>query len=126
SPLDLTLGTLSFFNAHIPDPSTDLTNFYEAMTNLIRIMRGMGMDFYQPVEVAGYPAYHQFPLFNRNWISTNYLTRRYDFIRKLMTTMNKDEPDAMYIDILSFIKNTIPEDIASDAKALIMKLAEYL
>src|SRR5690606_30557313 len=53
SPLDLTLGTLSFFNAHIPDHTTDLTNFYEAMTNLIRIMRGMGMDFYQPVEVAG-------------------------------------------------------------------------
>ena len=36
-----------------------------------------GLNFYEPFEVAGYPAYHQIPAYNRNWITTYALAHRY-------------------------------------------------
>jgi hypothetical protein len=32
-----------------------------------------GMDFYQPFDVAGYDAYHQFPIYHSSWITVNNL-----------------------------------------------------
>lgn len=126
SPLDIALGTIKFFNVVVPDYTANTAVFYETSKNLLKKIEGQGMNIYEPVEVAGYPAYHQFPAFNRNWISTNYLTRRYDFIRSTMSMMNMDEPEAVFIDILTYIKNNIPNDIASNAKSLIIILAQYL
>ena len=126
SPLDLALGTMHFFKVAIPDYNGDLINFYETMQNLYKMMEGQGFSLYEPIEVAGYPAYHQYPAFNRNWISTNYLTRRYDFIRKIMTTMKMDEPDAIYINILDWVKSNIPDAVASNARSLIIELSKYL
>lgn len=125
SPLDLAVGTLRFFEVPLPDPAANLPGFYKATGDLIKMMRSQGEDFYEPVEVAGYPAYHQFPAFNRNWISTNYLTRRYDFIRKTLSSMNMD-PDALHVDILAFINNNFPDAIASNARQLIITLVKYL
>ncbi len=126
SPLDLVLGTIKFFNIQVPDYITNTTTFYETSNDLLKKMEAQGMEFYEPIEVAGYPPYHQYPAFNRNWISTNYLTRRYEFIRKSMSMMNMDEPGAIYIDILTFVKTNVPDAIAADAKLLIMHLAKYL
>lgn len=126
SPLDLALGTIKFFNIALPDYTTNTALFYDTASDLVKKMHDQGLDFYEPVEVAGYPPYHQYPAFNRNWISTNYLTRRYEFIRKSMTMMNMDEPGAIFIDILSFIKANVPDAIAADAKSLITHLAGYL
>ena len=38
--------------------------------------------------VAGYEAYHQAPGYNRNWITTNTLAKRYEFINRLFNEMN--------------------------------------
>ena len=126
SPLDLLTGTIKFFNVSIPDYVSETSLFYETTKDLIKKMKGQGLDFYEPVEVAGYPAFHQYPAFNRNWISTNYLTRRYEFIRTSMSMMNMDNPEAIHIDVLTFVKSNFPNDIASDAKTLIITLAKYL
>jgi uncharacterized protein (DUF1800 family) len=98
SPLDLILGTLLDYQ---------------------------GLAFYEPFEVAGYAAYHQYPVYNRNWISTNYLTRRYDFIRQFMEGMGMMEPLNSF-DLLQFIKDNIPGIIAENAESLIIYLVEYL
>lgn len=126
SPLDLLTGTIKFFNVTIPDYTSETSMFYDTTKDLIKKMKGQGLDFYEPVEVAGYPAFHQYPAFNRNWISTNYLTRRYEFIRTSMSIMNMDNPEAIHIDILTFVKNNFQNDIASDAKIFIITLAKYL
>lgn len=126
SPLDLAMGTIKFFQVAIPDYVSNTAIFYETTKDLIKKMGDQGLNFYEPVEVAGYPAYHQYPAFNRNWISTNYLTRRYELIRKTMSMMNMDEPGAIFIDILTFVKNNISDEIASNAKSLIIHLAKYL
>jgi len=126
SPLDLVLGTIKFFNIQMPDYVSSTETYYETSGDLLKKMKAQGMEFYEPIEVAGYPPYHQYPAFNRNWISTNYLTRRYEFIRKTMSMMNMDEPGAIYIDILTYVKSNVPDAIAADAKSLIIHLAKYL
>jgi hypothetical protein len=82
----------------------------------------MGMNFYEPYDVAGYEAYHQYPIFHRAWISTNYLTRRYEFIRLLQDAML---PDGEKIDAYQFVFNKIDFARAAEANLLIEDLAKY-
>lgn len=121
SPLDLILGALSFFEVSLPEYETELEDYYTQIGNLIGLMGLQGMNFYEPYEVAGYVAYHQFPIYNRNWISTNYLTQRYNFIRELVN-QNMGLP---YIDVLDFVKSNFNAS-ATDGKQLIVTLAPYL
>ncbi len=127
SPLDLLIGTMRLFNlqAQLPDPITDSETFYGKTHELISSMSNMGMHFYEPFDVAGYDAYHQFPIYHRSWISTNYLTNRYEFIRQLVSE-NQNMPGAIKIDPLAFIKTNFSSAIASNARSLIIELAKYL
>ncbi|MTI38694.1 DUF1800 family protein, partial [Fulvivirga lutimaris] len=121
SPLELVLGTLSFFNYELPSYTTDLENFYNETGQLLGSMESMGLNFYEPFEVAGYSAYHQFPIYNRNWISTNYLTQRYNFIRQIL---NPSE-DRIYIDPYEFVNANFSAN-ASDARQLVIDIAAYV
>jgi uncharacterized protein (DUF1800 family) len=122
SPLDLLVGTYRFFGITLPDATTSLTEFYAYTGELISALSGMGMHFYEPYDVAGYDAYHQFPIYHRSWISTNYLTRRYEFIRLLQEAGG----GMMTLDAYQFIFNNFPDSIASNARALIIELSKYL
>ena len=93
SPLDLVAGSYRFFNISLADFATEYDLFYTQAGNIRQQMKRMGMDYYEPFEVAGYTAYHQFPAFNRNWISTNYLTNRYDFISSTFRSASQQIPD---------------------------------
>ncbi|MBL7858324.1 MAG: DUF1800 domain-containing protein [Cyclobacteriaceae bacterium] len=123
SPIDLTLGTFRFFNIQLPDMATQTTAFYDAAAEILQIVDHLGMDFYEPFDVAGYEAYHQFPIFHRAWITPNYLSRRYNFIRVLLTAT---EPGMFKVNVYDYVKNTIPNGIAADARLLVMELAKYL
>ncbi len=117
SPLDLIINALTFFDFELPDYTTDLTNYYEVTGSLLDQMSSMGMNFYEPFEVAGYVAYHQYPIYNRNWISTNYLTLRYNFIREIFN----QNPQLPY----DYVKENFNTE-ANDGKQLIIALASYL
>jgi len=119
SPLDLSMATLSFFNYELPDPYSDSARFYELTGDLLDVMQEQGMHFLNPYDVAGYEAYFQFPLFNRNWISANSLTYRYKYIADLVSGKNSIKPD-----ILSFIKNNFDQD-ASDPEGLTKSILSY-
>lgn len=121
SPLDLMIGTYRFFKIQIPDPITNATDFYEKTDDMIRTISKMGMNFYEPFDVAGYDAYHQFPIYHRSWISTNYLTERYQFIRNMISPAMNDG-----IDVVAFVQTYISNATASDAKLLIIELSNYL
>ncbi|MEJ2006051.1 MAG: DUF1800 family protein, partial [Cyclobacteriaceae bacterium] len=116
SPLDLTATTFRFFEIDMPSYASDPASFYEAAGELLEVMEKEGMSLYEPAEVAGYPAYHQFPRYNRNWISTNYLVTRYNFIRELL-----DMNEMFYFDIRSFISQRFPGQW-TDATQLILAL----
>jgi hypothetical protein len=84
----------------------------------------MGMHFYEPFDVAGYDAYHQYPIYHRSWISTNYLVRRYQFIQNMVS--DSQMGGMMKIDPVAFVQTNISNAIASDARLLIVELAKYL
>ncbi|MBN8654020.1 MAG: DUF1800 family protein [Cytophagales bacterium] len=124
SPLDLMVGTLRFFNVQLPDPTGNAAAYYEQTGDLIRSLTDMGMHFYEPFDVAGYDAYHQYPIYHRSWISTNYLVRRYQFIQNLVS--DSQMGGMMKIDPVALVQTNISNAIASDARLLIVELAKYL
>jgi len=125
SPLDLMIGTFRFFGIELPSFKLDAKSFYEKTDDLIAELSLMGMHFYEPFDVAGYDAYHQYPIYHRSWISTNYLTRRYELIKKL-TVDNLMTEGALKIDLVDFVKTKIPNATAVNARSLIIYLAQYL
>jgi uncharacterized protein (DUF1800 family) len=124
SPLDLMIGTYRMFGITLPDYKTAPAELYARTGEMIGQMSGMGMNFYEPYDVAGYDAYHQFPIFHRSWISTNYLTKRYEFIRVLQE-IEMMEPNAPKIDAYQFVFNQIPTSVAADPHQLIKELVKY-
>lgn len=124
SPLDLMIGTFRIFGIQLPDPIASAATYYEKTGELIRSLEEMGMHFYQPFDVAGYDAYHQYPIYHRSWISTNYLTRRYDFIRQLVSE-NQMMAGALGVDVVAFVQVNISNATASNARSLIIELAKY-
>ncbi len=117
SPLDLIIGTHRFFGTSVPAMATDASGFYMFNRNIVDIVkRNMGLDFYQPYDVAGYDAYHQYPIYHRSWITVNNLTNRYNFIQQFM----------MMFDTLAFVRANIPIATASNARLLVIYLTEHL
>ncbi len=116
SPLDLILGTYRFFEIPFPVMSSDATGFYEQSGMIIDRVKTMGMDFYQPYDVAGYDAYHQFPIYHRSWITVNNLANRYDFIYNFLPT----------VDLFQFVWNNIDLAQASNARNLVIELTSFV
>lgn len=123
SPVDLVLGFIRNFNIQLPDYDTDLNTYYDFTVGLLGTISVQGMNYYEPFEVAGYPAYHQFPIFNRSWITTNYLTNRYNYIRGSITASQM--PEMGQVDILQFVQDNFA-GVAANARDLIIEIAEYL
>ncbi|MEM9339531.1 MAG: DUF1800 family protein, partial [Bacteroidota bacterium] len=122
SPLDLVVGYVRNFNLAIPDYTTELDTFHEFVQGLLGEIDSQGMDYYEPFEVAGYAAYHQFPIFNRSWITTNYLTNRYNFIQGVISNTSMIEMGQ--VDIFQFVQDNFAA-VASNARDLIIAIAEY-
>lgn len=124
SPLDLVCGTLNFFEYIMPDYLIEADAFYLKAGRILNTIEAQGMKFMNPYDVAGYEAYHQFPLFNRNWINTNLLTQRYKFILDTMTIDNMDA-DAVTIDLLNYYSQRFAGN-AMDPDLLVREVASYL
>ena len=76
SPVELIVGAFKYFNINLGGPA-DLITHYTALGPLTNFIETMGMILFSPPEVAGYPAYHQAPAYNRNWISATSLVSRF-------------------------------------------------
>ncbi|MCG8307924.1 MAG: DUF1800 domain-containing protein [Cytophagales bacterium] len=107
SPLEVVLGSLRFFKITLPDPVSNLGSFYDAAYDLVFGKLGnQGLDFYEPFEVAGYRAYHQAPVYNRNWITANNLARRYQISTDLLLGYKDENDQVLYrLDILQYCQS---------------------
>ena len=124
APLDLVIGSLRYFKIQMPDSASEQELFYDGMASgILDPLRDQGLNLYEPFEVAGYPAYHQNPVFNRNWISVNYLARRYQYIDLLI---NNQDDWGFSLDIVSFIADPANISNAGDATTLVTELVESL
>lgn len=124
SPLDLVTSTLNFFEYKLPDYITNPVTFYGQSETLLSKMNDQGMNLLNPYDVAGYEAYHQYPIFNRNWINSNSLTQRYKFIYDTMTTDNLTAT-SVGIDLLAYIQLRFSSN-ARDPDWLVRQVAAYL
>jgi uncharacterized protein (DUF1800 family) len=121
SPIDLVMGTLRMFGVQLPNMTTDTANFYKATADIIGTVGSLGMNFYEPYDVAGYDAYHQFPIYHRAWITPNYLARRYDFIRSIVMS---SQQGMFTINVYTFVKNNFSAS-APNARNLIIEMSKY-
>lgn len=139
SPVDLVLGALRFFEIdnpaitsnRIPDRTSDTHNFYENMFGgIFPRFKEQGLNYYEPFEVAGYPAYHQKPAFARNWIMPSELAFRYQTGERLMKRTGYESTEYSFkIDVLAWLK--VQEDAgnitnAGDTAQLIDFLSTFL
>ncbi|MEM6735591.1 MAG: DUF1800 family protein [Bacteroidota bacterium] len=124
SPIDLVLGFMRNFDIQLPDHQTESNTYYNFMGNMLEEISNQGMDYYEPFEVAGYAAYHQYPIFNRSWITTTFLTYRYNFIRDRLS--NGDNIKLGQVDVFQFVVQNFDIDTIKIADNFIIELAKYL
>ncbi len=128
SPLQLLNEVISFFKMEIPDPVTEVEDFYHFFNFVHNIyLAAGGMVLWSPDSVAGYPAHYQSPDFDRHWFSSNTVLARYKLIESLLTGRNKirfNNNIRTEINIVSFIENNITNP--SLAKELITEIASFL
>ena len=123
SPLDVVLGFMRNFEIQLPDYETELQDYYEFTGDLLGEISRQGMDYYEPFEVAGYAAYHQFPIFNRSWITTNYLTNRYNFVRLALSDGTNMEMGQ--VNVFDFVETNFDPAVVRIADDFIIAVAEY-
>ena len=108
SPLELTLGTLNFFEIKAPDQETALSDFYAFYNDLVyNVLDVQGLNFYEPYEVAGYSAYHQFPGYHRNWIAPTFLAYRYNYSKKVIGTIEYTTGKTINNDMLLWVETNV-------------------
>ncbi|MEM6641508.1 MAG: DUF1800 family protein [Bacteroidota bacterium] len=122
SPIEVVLGFVRNFGLQLPDYETQLDAFYEYTGGLLGAVRNQGMDYYEPFEVAGYAAYHQYPIFNRSWITTNYLANRYNFIQERISEVA--EIQMGQVDIVAYVRENYASE-APSARDLVIAVAEH-
>lgn len=68
-PVDLVVGTLRKLDFPFPTPA-QLEAQYAAWTQVYALIAYSGQPLFQPPNVAGWPAYHQFPQYDDIWMDT--------------------------------------------------------
>jgi hypothetical protein len=126
SPIDLVVGILRFFKIQLPsDPYNLYRQSYER--GLLGYIEKMGMDFYVPIDVAGYPPYHQEPAYNRNWISPNWIANRYVFGKRVVDGHFDESENILYkLDVLAFVDDNQNISDPSSARTIVTELTDYM
>jgi hypothetical protein len=106
SPVDLFTGLFRTFGIAFPDRESETAAFYTDMDFVVSRLVEQGLNFYEPFEVAGYPAYHQIPGYNRNWITTYALAHRYQTGDLLMEQPDGEDGRSIYLDILDWVEHS--------------------
>lgn len=127
SPVDLCVGLLRFFETVLPDRDTQTTAFYNDFINgiLPRFVE-QGLNFYEPFEVAGFPAFHQMPGFGRNWVMPTELARRYQTGEVFMKRIGGTEGFSFRMDVFGWVENSGHISDPGDANELVTFFTTHL
>jgi uncharacterized protein (DUF1800 family) len=125
SPLELIVGTLRFFNVEMPANTADLYN-KSYLAGILSFLADQGLDFYEPIDVSGYPPYSQAPSYYRDWITPNAIGNRYHFSNILMNRLNEGIDSGFRLDAVDWVKNSGEISTPSDASLIVNTLTKYL
>ena len=125
SPIDIIIGTLRFFAIPLPEQLQALyTNAYQ--NGILKWIFDQGLSFYEPYEVAGYPAYHQMPAYHRNWITPTTLAYRYYFSDKLIQGLDEGTSYTGFApDLISWVKDANHVSNPADAEEIVQAFINY-
>jgi uncharacterized protein (DUF1800 family) len=134
SPLELTLQALSFYNITIPNPITQNNTHYNTFwvsAVVDRLLAYANLPLFYPPDVAGYPAYHQFPDYSRQWFGGNTVIARYKLPEILLTGKRVlgGSPTAnigIKLDIVPWVRNSGVCTDPADPYVLVKDLLDYL
>ncbi len=106
SPLEIIIGSTSLFRCEIC--RLRLADLYNKsyLGGILNFIGDQGLDFYEPIDVAGYPPYHQEPTFNRDWITPTSLAYRYHFSFALLGNMAEAADYGFKLDIVDWVRNS--------------------
>ena len=80
SPLELVLPPLHALQIPFPTAESDPSRLYRKILGRSLVdgmFGGMNLSLFLPQTVAGYPAYHQAPLYSKTWFDTTAIIDRY-------------------------------------------------
>lgn len=124
SPLEFVVGTMRYFDAKLPSwsqPEVHNELFGRVRWNL----QNQGLQLYQPAEVAGYPAYHQSPGYDQNWISASTLAHRRRFIEQILRGLRtQDQRNEIKIEIMTYVNRHVADP--NDPERIVRELLEDL
>lgn len=129
SPIEVILGMLRFFKFTLPDEGSETSKLYDTVykDGILNFLTDLGLEFYEPYDVAGYDAYYQGPSFNRYWITTLTLANRYLFVELLINGKNKNGGDlGIKLDVVQFVDNTANVSNPADANVLVQELTQNM
>ncbi len=75
TPLDFLIGFWQTGGVKMPPQSSTIQK-RQIRSSMLWTMSNLGIEMMDPPNVAGYPAYYQFPQFDKSWITTNTITQR--------------------------------------------------
>lgn len=76
SPMDYILGANRHFQMRFPQDLTEYKSKFKAQTVLYYFLTSLQQDIGDPPNVSGWPAYYQYPQFDKSWISTHTIHER--------------------------------------------------
>lgn len=136
SPLELLSETLSFFNTDLPALSSsptleELENHFQSFINVyLYAIFGVnvGLQLFDPVNVAGYPAYYQEPLRDKNWYNGTTIPTRYGIGKLFISNQNYiDNVLYTYIDTLAYANYLVTLGVdLSNADEVVDAMVNYL
>ncbi|NND33673.1 MAG: DUF1800 family protein, partial [Saprospiraceae bacterium] len=110
NPLDFIIGFWRTGGVQMPQSSSVQQQKY-IRTSLLWTLDNIGLEPMDPPNVAGYPAYHQFPQYDRDWITTHSITTRALVTDAFIYWGYWSEDLMTNIDLLAHISNLpSPED----------------
>lgn len=127
SPLDVSIGTARFFDFDIPEMTTQITSFYEVMEFIEGFASASGMQLFNPPGTAGWPAFHQSPNFQRNWISSSTIVNRYYFAKTVyLDGIELPGGGIRRVNPVTWIDNAANISDAFDPNVIVQEMTDYM
>lgn len=137
-PLDIFIHGLKYFKVDLPDKVVDPDRYYRLFfknTFLNFLCVEAGMEVFNPVDVAGYPAFYQEPALDDLWINSSTLSFRYLYADMLFSGRREITGGSLYVqmDPMAFVNDpaNIPDYQGTDPRGVPgphagPRIAEYL
>lgn len=125
SPADLVIGTFRFWGLQAPDPTQNITAYYQIGNYIYARVKEEQQDLLNPPTVFGWTAYYQTGYYQQ-WINSTTLGLR-GFFGDSLTTNALKLNGKVVIDVLAYVKTlsdpTDPAKLVSDLISQLLAIA---